>query len=201
MPVLAKDIRNRIGAGRYYSLAIEPLKDWEALDSYVVDDVVNSSNSNYSGYETITTAYRALTDNTDSNPAENSIDWEEYSLAVEGILTRTVRFIKAFCKNRNHTFAEDEEEETEAVILLSIAYLIDYSNQMSNADAEDSASIDEKKSAMEYLDNAFQLKDSESSTQAPYAYISNTNATVRTLGQTDPNSYYNKDYSSRDLDK
>lgn len=201
MSVLYTDIRDRIGAGRYYSLAIEPLAEWDEDLTYQIGDRVNACNDNYSGFGTITTAYRALTVNTDSNPSENLTDWEEYSLAVEGVLTRAVRKVKAFCKNRNHTFVEDNEEETEAVILWAIAYLIDYSNQMSNTNSDDSASMDEKEEAKEYLNDAFQFKDEDTPKQAPFSYVSTTNPVARTLSETDTEDYYNKDYYSRDLDR
>ena len=142
-----------------------------------------------------------MTVNTDSNPSENPSDWEEYSKIVETCINESYIIIESEILKYKGTFDDTDKFIKLMIVKYACALLIEKSNQMTNADSEDSASQDEKNLVMKLIEDKFNLVTDESPTVAPYAYISNTNATVRPLSQVDPNNYYNKDYTSRDLDK
>jgi len=201
MAITATNLKNRLGAGRYYQLAFEQLPNWATITTYSTDDRVNALNDTYSGSISVYTAYKSLTDSNQGNdPDSDSVNWVEYSEAAEQAITRADLFVKAFVQGNNHTYDLTDELQAEAVLLMAIAYLIDYSNQMSNADADESASIDEKQSAMDILNNAFSLKKEDQPKQPAFCYVSNSNATVRRLQDVDTERYYNKNYDTNDLE-
>ena len=201
MPVLQSDIKDNLTASIYFQLALDVDPDWLDTETYAIGDQVRVFTTELFRDASVWISYKSLTANTDSNPLENPTDWEEYSQITEKMIEKARIDVEAYVIGLKKDYDEDNKFQKEAIISIASGYLIDSNNQTVNADDEQSPGLDERKRGFQILDNVFGLKTDDSPRQSPFAYVGNSNATVRTLAETDPNGYYNKNYTTNDLGK
>ena len=188
--VSVADIRQRIGASKFYRLLSEPsLEDWDNEKAYLVGDRVRQQVDNQNYFA----SFKALTDNTDKDPATDSVNWALDSLPAQKLLASAKIWVESFVINRLHEYDEENKFQAEAIVLLSISKILRYDSD------DEEIGLEEKKEAEEILDNAFKLQDKESKGLRNRLVIgSANNDKPRTLQEQDPNNYFRTDYSTND---
>ena len=196
MSVTTTDIKNRLGADRYYQLLSESaLDEWDSSTTYSTGDRITQylTGINYSA------SFISLTDsNTNNDPATDTTNWALDSLPAQQCLNSAELFVEAFVINRNVTYDDTNRFQKEAIILYAIGEVIRYGNQ--SEDGREDAGVDEREQAERLLDNAFKLKTEDQPRQAPYLYLSKSNITsYRSLSDNDPQEQFRQDYDGRDI--
>lgn len=194
--VTTTDIKNRLGAGRYYQLLSESaLDEWDNNETYAIGARITQylDKINYSA------SYISLTDsNLDNDPATDSVNWALDSLPAQQCLNSASLFVEAFVIGKRIAFDEDNKFQKEAIILYCIGEIVDYGNPAQEDEPKKGES--DRDQAKTLLENVYSFKAEDEPSQAPYLFVSKSNReTYNTLEDNDPNSQFRQDYTSRDI--
>lgn len=195
MNVSTTDIKNRLGAGRFYQLLSESsLDEWQDNESYSIDDRITRYSDKYSA------SFKSLTNsNLDNDPSTDFVNWVLDSLPAQQCLNSAYLFVEGFIINRSKDFDDTNKFQAESIIQYCIGEIIDYGNPVQEEGAP-RLGDPYRTVAENSLDNVFKLNEEDRPKQAPHLFVSKSNIeSYRSLSDQDPQDQFRQDYESRDI--